>query len=347
MLHSVMFYTHFSMKTESALNPLAPLRAATARPWLARLHPALFGMALGLLGLSGAWRRLSYSGVESATPVAGALLIVAFAMLVVLLLLWVLKLARHRDVLRQEWRHPVQGALLALLPVSTLMAVTLLAGLWPQFRGWLLPVAVLMLAGQGVNAWHVVADLSTGKTPPELVTPALYLPTVSGAFVGAMALHTLGQHGWGTLLFGMALGAWALLEMRILNRLFAGPLPAALRPTLGIEMAPGAVGSLTMATLWPDLPADVLMVALGVASGPVLAVLTRWRYWREVPFNMGFWSFSFPLAALAGATVHAVHLGGWPVEVAVIAVALASAVVAFLTYKSVVLTARGNLLPAV
>jgi tellurite resistance protein len=304
-------------------------------------------MVLGLLGLSGAWRRLSYSGVESATPVAAALLWSAVLMLAGLLLLWVAKLVRHADVLRQEWRHPVQGALLALLPVSTLMAVTLLAGLRPDWRNALLPVALLMLGGQAINAWHVVADLSTGKTPPELVTPALYLPTVSGAFVGAMALNTLRLHGWATLLFGMALCAWALLEMRVLNRLFAGPMPISLRPTLGIEMAPGAVGSLTLATLWPELPADVMMVALGVASGPVLAVLTRWRYWREVPFNMGFWSFSFPLAAFAGGTVHAVHLGNWPVEVAVVAVLLASGVIAFLTFKSVVLTARGNLLPAV
>ena len=196
-------------------------------------------------------------------------------------------------------------------------------------------------------AWHVVAALSTGQTPPELVTPALYLPTVPGGFVGAMALDALGWHGWATLLVGMGLGAWALLEMRILNRLFSGPLPPALRPTLGIEMAPAAVGALTAATLWPSLPADVLMVMLGVASGPVLAVLTRWRYWAAVPFNVGFWSFSFPLAALSGAAVEAVGHGGWPVAVAMSAVGMASAVVTFLALKTVVLTARGKLLPPV
>ena len=318
-----------------------------SRPWLARLHPALFGMALGLLGLSGAWHRLQGAGVELAAPVSNALLTVALSLLAVLLLLWAVKLLRHGNVLRQEWRHPVQGALLALMPVATLMAVALVAGRWPDLRGVLLPIALLVLAGQGVMAWHVVADLSTGKTPPELITPALYLPTVPGGFVGAMALDALGLHGWATLLLGMGMGAWALLEMRILNRLFAGPLPPALRPTLGVEMAPAAVGALAVATLWPGLPADAMMVALGIASGPVLAVLTRWRYWSEVPFNMGFWSFSFPLAALAGAAVEAVRRGGWPVEVAMTAVGMASVVVLFLLAKSVVLTARGNLLPAV
>ncbi|MBK6358873.1 MAG: hypothetical protein IPF39_02685 [Comamonadaceae bacterium] len=128
-----------------------------------------------------------------------------------------------RAVLRQGAASCRAGAL----------AVALVAGRWPQTRDTLLPLALVVLAGQGWMAWRVVADLSTGKTPPELVTPALYLPTVPGGFVGAMALQALGFHGWATLLMGMGLGAWALLEMRILNRLFAGPLPLACGP-LGI-----------------------------------------------------------------------------------------------------------------
>ena len=53
------------------------------------------------------------------------------------------------------------------------------------------------------------------------------------------------------------------------------------------------------------------------------------------------------LAALAGATVEAVRHGGWPVAVATTAVGLASAVGLFLAFKTVVLTARGKLLPPV
>lgn len=315
------------------------------RPWLARLHPALFGMPLGLLGLAGAWSRFGRTGVEEALAVGDALLHAALALLALLLVLWLAKLARHGTVLMQEWRHPVQGALLALLPVATMMAVALVAVRWPALQPALLPVAILVLAGQAVMAWHVVADLSTGRTPPEWITPALYLPTVPGGFVGAMALQALGQHGWAALLMGMGCGAWALLEMRILNRLFAGPLPLALRPTLGIEMAPACVGSLAVVTLWPLLPADAMMVMLGVASGPVLAVLTRWRYWSEVPFNAGFWSFSFPLAAFAGTTVEAVHRGSWPPLVAQIALGVASLVIVYLLVRTVALLLRGQLLP--
>ncbi len=329
------------MRSSSA----AVAEQALARGWLARLQPGLFAIPLGVLGLAGAWRRLAALDLATAASVADALAWLALALLALLLLLWAARLALHPDVLKQEWEHPVQGALSALLPVTTLFGLTHLVVLWPASAAAGLPVALAALVLLGLQAWQVVAKLSTGRIPGELITPALYLPTVAGGFIGALALAALGLPGWAALLFGMGAGSWALLEMRILNRLFAGPLPPPLRPTLGVEMAPAAVGTLTLATLWPELPADVLVVCLGVASGPVLAVLTRWRYWTAVPFSAGFWSFSFPLAAMAGATVEAVRRGDWPPSVAIAAVAIASAVIAFLAVRTVNLLLRGRLLP--
>lgn len=319
--------------------------ASTPRPWLARLHPSLFAMPLGLLGLCGAWRRAVLLGFTIGQPVSLWLLGAGMLLFGVLLLLWLVKLILHPDAARQEWDHPVQGPMLAMMPVTVLLIVALAAQALPLPFAFWLTLTLGAFALQGVLAWRVVAQLSTGKMPPEWVTPTLYLPTVAGGFVGSMALSALDQPGWAALLFGMGLGAWALLEVRILNRLFAGPLPVALRSTLGIEIAPAAVGSLAVATLWPALPADVLMVCLGIASGPLLAVLTRWQYWSAAPFSAGFWSFSFPLAAMAGAIVEAVQRGNWPPLVALVAVLVASAVIAFLAVRTMVLLGQGKLLP--
>ena len=319
--------------------------ASTPRPWLARLHPSLFAMPLGLLGLSGAWRRAVLLGFTIGQPISLWLLGAGMLLFGVLLLLWLVKLTLHPDAVRQEWNHPVQGPMLAMMPVTVLLIVALAAQALPLPFAFWLTLTLGAFALQGVLAWRVVAQLSTGKMPPEWVTPTLYLPTVAGGFVGSMALSALDLPGWAALLFGMGLGAWALLEVRILNRLFAGPLPVALRSTLGIEIAPAAVGSLAVATLWPALPADVLMVCLGIASGPLLAVLTRFQYWSAAPFSAGFWSFSFPLAAMAGAMVEAVQRGNWPPLVALVAVLVASAVIAFLAVRTMVLLGQGKLLP--
>ena len=319
--------------------------AGAARPWLARIQPGLFGIALGLLGLSGAWLRMQPLIGEAARAAYAALLAAGTTVLVVVSLLWAAKVVRHFDVVRREWVHPVQGPLLALLPVSTLLAVTLLAPFEGDGRIVATAVVLVALAMQLAIAWEVVALLSTGRMPAELVTPALYLPIVPGGLVGAMALAAIGYPGWAALLFGSGIGGWALLEARILHQLFAGPLPAAIRPTLGIEMAPASVSTLAAATLWPQLPADALMICLGVACGPVIAVLTRWRWWTDVPFSVGFWSFSFPVAALAAAVVEAVRRGGWPTWVAWTAVTVASAIIGFLAVRTLWLLLRGRLLP--
>lgn len=296
------------------------------------------------MGLSGAWARLGLANGVISQQIADGLFFVALFLLALLMCLWIAKLVLHPQTVQQDWSHPVQGALMALIPVSLMLAFTFLNVRWPSLSGWLFALTIVALTLQAVMAWHVVADISMGKTLSEFITPALYLPIVPGGFVGAMALESFGLHGWAALLFGMGLGAWALLEIRILHRLFSGPLPLALRPTLGLEMAPGAVGALSAVTLWPHLPPDAMMVILGIASGPVLAVLTRWRYWTETPFSAGFWSFSFPLAALAGACVHAVTAGGWPVEVALVAVGISTAVTLFLIVRTANLLLTGRLL---
>jgi len=199
---------------------------------------------------------------------------------------------------------------------------------------------------QGVVALRVVRTLATGELPATAVTPALYLPPAAGGFVGGMALCALGYPGWAALLAGMGLASWALLEVRVLNRLFEGPMPEQLRPTIGVEIAPPSVATLAAGVIWPTLPGGVLIVGLGIAAGPVVAVMARYPWWSRAPFGIGFWSFPFPLAALAGAMVEVVRRGGWPPFVGGIALAIASLVIAFLAVRTIALLLLGRLLPA-
>jgi tellurite resistance protein len=309
------------------------------------LHPGLFGIPLGLLGLSSSWQRLGTFGAAFSMTIAHYLLVLALVILGVLLVLSAAKLFLHRAIFKLELGHPVLGALLALMPVACLVAVVILRPAHPEWQFVSGVVISLCLLLQAFIAWHIVAELATGQMPAELISPALYVPIVPGGFVGAMALNAVGLPGFAMLLMGMGLGGWALLEMRILNRLFSGPLMLGLRPTLGIEIAPAAVGTLAVATIWPDLPAEFIMIGLGIASGPLFAVLTRWRWWSETPFSANFWSFSFPLAALASSIVEAVRRGGWPPEVAYGAVLLVSLLVVFLSVRTLILLATGRLLP--
>jgi len=311
-------------------------------PWLDRFPVGLFALPVGLFALAGAWRRAHGFGWSLAQTVGEALAWAALAVLVVLLLIYLSKCLRHPKVFAAEFRHPLTGSLMALVPLSLLLCIVYFGQ--PRHSGWLL-FALGALALQGVIAIRIVSMLTIGSLPTGTITPVLYVPPVAGGLVGGMAFSTLGYPGWAALLFGMGLASWALLEVRVLNRLFEGVMPEGLRPTIGMELAPPAVATLAAGAIWPLLPGDVLIVGLGVAAGPVVAVLARYKWWGRVPFSIGFWSFSFPLAAMSGAVIEVVRRGGWPPFVGGIALSLASSVIAFLCFKTLVLIQHNKLIP--
>ena len=310
--------------------------------WISRVPVGLFAMPVGLLALAGAWRRAQGFGWTFVLPVANAIAWFAVALLSLFLLLYGAKCVRHPRTVAAEFTHPLVSSIMALIPLSLLLCTVYFAP--PRHDGWLL-FTLLALALQGIIAIRIVAMLTTASLPLASITPALYVPPVGGGLVGGMALSTLGYPGWAALLFGMGLVGWALLEARVLNRLFEGAMPEALRPTIGLELAPASVATLAAGTIWPQLPGDVLIVGLGIAAGPIVAVLARYKWWGRVPFTIGFWSFSFPLAALSGAVIEVVRRGGWPPLVGGLALAMASSAIGFLGLRTLVLVFQNKLFP--
>lgn len=312
---------------------------------LANFKPGFFAIPLGILALSACWARLA-SFADLTYPwaryISTLLLDAGLACLTGLLIMLLLKLILMPGRVWQDALHPALGASFALVPVSCLLALTALIVQFPQsITVWRI-TTLLALVLQGVIAWRVVALLSTGALHSESVSPVLYLPIVPGGFVGAMVLYQLALPGFAMLLFGMGLGGWALLEIRILHRLFAGPLAPEVRPSIGLEIAPAAVGTLAALHLWPYMSGELIMIGVGVSSGPILAILTRWRWWSCLPFSVGFWSFSFPLAAVAAAMIEAVRRASWPQEVALATCLVISGVVWILLFKTLKMWVQGS-----
>lgn len=310
--------------------------------WLARFPVGLFAVPVGLFALAGAWRRSALFDWPLASAVASLLAGSALAVLLLLLTLYVLKALRHPQVIAGELTHPLAGSLTGLVPLALLLCIVHFGQ--PGHAGWLL-LTLLVLAVMGAIAFRVVALITTAALPAAVVTPALYVPPVGGGLVGAMALQGLGYPGWAALLFGMGLVSWALLELRVLNRLFEGAMPEPLRPTIGLELAPPTVGTLAVATLWPQLPGELLIIGLGIAAGPIVAVAARYKWWSRVPFAVGFWSFSFPIAAFTASVIEVVRRGGWPPAVAATVLGLGSLVIAFLLLRTALLLVQGRLIP--
>jgi tellurite resistance protein len=239
--------------------------------------------------------------------VGEALMLIAALVWAALVVLYGAKWSFARSEAAAELDHPVQCCFVGLIGVSTSM---ISLAVQPYF---LALAELLFVAGAlftlAFALWRT-GLLWRGERDPGATTPVLYLPLVAGAFVTATAAATLGYPDLGQLAFGAGLFSWLAIESVLLQRLYtAAPLPPALRPTLGIQLAPPTVGAVAYLNVSGG-SSDVLAHAL-VGYGLLQALLLfRMLPWiLEQPFAPSYWAFTFGATALATAPLRLVEQG--------------------------------------
>jgi len=309
------------------------------------LVPAgFFGMVLGIVGLGTSWRvaaRLWYlpSMVGEAIVVGGV------AVWLVLTLLYAGKWIVAAAAARIEVADPVLCCYVGLVGVATMLAAIGVLPYSPLIAGVIFSVGALFTFGFGL--WRT-GHIWRGGRDHTATTPVLYLPLVAGSFVLSIGLSQFGHPDWAQLAFGGGLFTWLAIESVLLHRLYmAEPLSEALRPTLGIQLAPPAVGALAYAGSTAGAPDFWAHALIGYAVLQA-ALLARMLPWIVTRFSPGLWGFSFGATALATVTeMLAVHGETGPAAaIAPVALFLANALVAALVIGTTLMLVCGKLLPA-
>ena len=170
------------------------------------------------------------------------------------------------------------------------------------------------------------------------------------SFVAGTAAAAFGFHQLGALFFGAGLLSWLAIESLILHRAAVhDPLPEALRPILGVQLAPPVVGGVTYLSLTAGVPDLFAMILLGYGLYQALLLLRLLPWIRQQAFVPGYWAFSFGVAALPTMVLRMVERGtGGALEWAAPALFIAAnVVIVLLAVKTVELLVRGKLIPAV
>jgi tellurite resistance protein len=311
-----------------------------------RIPPNTFGTAFGLCGLAGTWSAAAGAGLAPGW-VAPAVLAVAALTGLVVLVAYLAVAARPGGPLRADLVHPVLSPFLSLAPITPMvLAATGLAPLAPTAGAVLTDVFIALTVLHG--AWFT-GQLIYGDYALDQLHPGYFLPTVAGGLVAATSAAQVGQPGLGHIMFGYGTVCWFLLGSIILARLFFRPaLPAALTPSLAIEVAPSAVASLA----WFALQGGAIdVVAQFLAGYGALMVLTQLRLlplYLRLRFSIGFWAFTFAWAAVATVAVHwlvETRPPGYAIWAWVVLVAI-TVLVGAIAVRSVVALAAGTLFPA-
>ncbi|MBK8667551.1 MAG: C4-dicarboxylate ABC transporter [Burkholderiales bacterium] len=298
---------------------------------LKHLAPNWFAMVMGLTGLSLAWGRAAPILGDMAG--AGALVLAAIAALVFLALLvlsW-MRWQHHPEALAADLRHPVRHAFIATVPVSIILLATAAVSLLGT-HAW---IAALWWLGSllqfGVTLWVLArwlhADRTQGLSWPAL-TPVMLVPVV-GNVLAPLAGVPLGAGHWSAAQFGLGLLLWPVLLGLLFVRIATqGLWPERLLPTTFITVAPPAV--IGAAALQLGAAPLLAWMCWGIALFFLLWSLQITRRMLAQPFSIAFWSMGFPLAAFATLTLRLAAQHGGAQAPAMIALALASLVIALL-----------------
>jgi tellurite resistance protein len=218
--------------------------------------------------------------------------------------------------------------------------------LLPYSRAAAIVLFALGAAGSLAFAVWRHGGLWKGGRDPSTTTPVLYLPAVAGTFLVATTAGALGWSAWGQPFFGAGLFAWLALESVILHRLLvADPLAVALRPTLGIQLAPPAVGLVAYLSVTEGDPGLMAQMLLGYALLQALIVLRLLPWIRQQPFAPSYWALTFGIGSLSLAAEH-MTARGLTGPVAILAPFLfvvANLVIGSIALGSIVQLARGRL----
>ena len=305
---------------------------------------SFFGMILGLVSLGSAWRVANRLWIASA-KVGEIVMLVAVVVWAVLMLLYVAKWLWNREDALAEWRNPVQCCFIGLVPVSTMLVAIAME---PYARAAALVVFLVSAACSLLFTIWRLGGLWRGGRDPASTTPALYLSSAAGNFVTAIGLATFGLPEWGALFFGAGLLTWIALESVILYRLLnAEPLPAPLRPTLGIQLAPPAVGLVAYISVTNNDPGLAAQVLLGYALLQALLLIRLLPWILKQPFAASYWAFSFGVGSMALGAERMVDRGviGPVNDLAPVLFFFANFVIGVLVIGSIVRLLQGRLFP--
>jgi tellurite resistance protein len=305
---------------------------------------ALFGSVMGLAGLALAWHAATAlfgvpawigEGLGWATIVIFIALTVAYA----------LKALTAFDEVRAEFNHPVAGNMFGTPLISILLLPMLMAEVsLPFARAMWLGGAICMT----VFAWFSVSRWMKGQQQPAHATPAWVVPVV-GMIDIPLAVPSLQWQGLhGVMMFSLAVGLFFAVPLftLILSRLiFQEPMPAPMRPSLMIMVAPFAVGFSSYVITIGRV--DDFAEALYMLMLFMLAVLFgRLRNLPACsPFRVSWWAVSFPLAASAGAALrYASHAQNIYANcIALLLLGIASFVIIGLLLRTLLGVVRGEL----
>ncbi|MEW1819242.1 hypothetical protein AB0323_00350 [Arthrobacter sp. NPDC080031] len=266
-----------------------------------RLTYSLMSVPLGLAGSGAAWTAAARQ--FDITPLIGEALFLGSLLGWLAITIARIPISRSRwHELRSDLRNPATGPFPAYVPIVGLLLTGHYSSHLPQTVSQVLCmfwVSLLCLI-----SGHLIAIWFGGTLRLDHLHPGYSLPVIAGPFIASTVLSVVGFHEVALTAIGAGAFFWLVIGTIIIGRLIvAEPLPSYMAPTLSVIVTPPVTGGLAWFAYSGGQVDGVQFALVGVIFLLVLTQVFFVPTYRNAPYSIVWWAFSFPAGALAGYSI--------------------------------------------
>lgn len=313
---------------------------------LAHMPVTVFASVMGVGALSLAWKRAAHLWELPIWP-SHLILAIAAALYLLVLLAYLAKWMLHPKAARSELSHKMRMPFVPTITIATIVLATAGADVAPgiaRVMWWAGAIGHLLATALVLTAWSMRPDITSTD-----ITPAWLIPIV-GNVVTPLAANQIGDMDLAWFSFGVGLVFWGVFLTLIIERLLMHDkgIPAKLLPTYAIMVAPPAVALVAWSRLGHESDDALSRILFAIAWMFALLIGFQVRKLLAIPFALPYLAYTFPVAALAVASLMmAEALSGAVYQwLALAALAVATIAIPIILVGVIILAVKGRIFEA-
>ena len=259
----------------------------------------LFAIIMGLSGLTIAYAK-AYHFLHFPKWIYLSLLVVDAILFFIIFFAYILKWIKYPDAVKKEFLHPVKSSFVAAISISFLLisiafydeAPTVSITFW-----WIGAWLHLFFTFNVIKFWiHHNFDV-------KMINPAWFIPIVGNVLVPVVGVDAVSEYV-NMFFFSIGIFYWLVLFTIVTYRMiFHHPLAKKLIPTFFILIAPPAVGFISYFRITFGIIDNFSLFLYLIALFTFLLLMFMIKMFKDIPFFISWWAYTFPLAAITIATI--------------------------------------------
>ncbi len=300
-----------------------------------------FSIILGLTGLAIVFQKIEEL-LGLSYIIDTMIITIAIVLFAIISLIYLLKLIKYPHEAVDDFENPVKLSFFPTISISILLLSIAFLSID------MMTSKVLWIIGTTIHAFFTYKVISIWMMQPKFeikhINPAWFIPVVGNLFVPVAGVqHYNPEISW--FFYSIGIIFWIVLFTIFMHRIiFHHPLPEKLLPTLAILISPAAIGFTSYVKLTHQVD-SFARILYYFALFLTTFILTQYKMLSKIKFYLSWWAYSFPISAMAIATMLMYHMLGIMIfkYIAYVLIVLLIMVVLILIPKTISAVVKGEI----